>query len=225
VTSGLEENGPVEPRRTWRLILFIILLGCAIALLRSDLLGPGFSVDGLQRRVADTGWFGPFIFIAVFTILTNLIFPTSLMLVAAGMMFGGVPGFLIGAGASLLAYALGYALSVIFARDAVRGLASRMGWSPILSTIEERSPFRVSFAARYIPIPVGAQSYLLGLTRLPFLPYLLGSMAGSLPWIFVYAQIGASANISRSVSFWLGLAACLLLIFLADRWWHRRKAR
>ncbi len=224
MTSGLEESRPGEPRRTWRLILFITLLACAIALLRSDLPGPGWSVEGLQQRVSAAEWAGPLIFIIGFALLTNLIFPTSLMLVAAGMMFGGVPGFVIGVAASMLAYTLGYALSALFARDAVRGLAARMGWTPILSTIEERSPFRVSFAARYIPIPVGAQSYLLGLTRLPFLPYLLGSIAGSLPWIFTYAQIGASADIRQKTSFWLGLAACLLLIFLADRWWHRQKA-
>jgi len=224
VTSGQEEGGPAEPRRTRRLILFIVLLACAIALLRSDLPGTDWSLEGLQQKVSAAGWAGPLIFIIGFTLLTNLIFPTSLMLVAAGMMFGCVPGFLVGVAASLLAYTLGYALSAIFARDAVRSLAARMGWIPILGAIEERSPFRVSFAARYIPIPVGAQSYLLGLTRLPFLPYLLGSIAGSLPWIFTYSQIGASVDARQRTSFWLGLAACLLLIFLADRWWHRQKA-
>lgn len=222
--TGLEESSSGEPRRTRRLILFITLLVCAIALLRSDLLGPEWSVEGLQQRISAAGWAGPLIFILGFAVLTNLIFPTSLMLVAAGMMFGGVPGFIVGIAASLLAYTLGYALSAIFARDAVRGLAARMGWAPILGAIEERSPFRVSFAARYIPIPVGAQSYLLGLTRLPFVPYLLGSIAGSLPWIFTYSRIGASVEVRQSTSFWLGLAACLLLIFLADRWWHRQKA-
>ncbi len=223
MTTGLEESSSGEPRRTRRLILFITLLVCAIALLRSDLLGPEWSVEGLQQRISAAGWAGPLIFIIGFAVLTNLIFATSLMLVAAGMMFGGVPGFIVGVAASLLAYTLGYALSAIFARDAVRSLAARMGWSPILGAIEERSPFRVSFAARYIPMPVGAQSYLLGLTRLPFLPYLLGSIAGSLPWIFTYAQIGASVDVRQRTSFWLGLAACLLLIFLADRWWHRQK--
>jgi len=224
VTSGLEESRPGEPHRTRRFILFIILLVCAIALLRSDLLGPNWSVEGLQQKISAAGWAGPLIFIIVFTLLTNLIFPTSLMLVAAGMMFGGIPGFMVGVAASLLAYSLGYALSAVFARDAVRGLAARMGWTPILGAIEERSPFRISFAARYIPIPAGAQSYLLGLTNLPFLPYILGSIAGSLPWIFTYAGIGASVKVRQGISFWLGLAACLLLIFLADRWWHRQKA-
>lgn len=225
MTTGLEESSSGEPRRTRRLILFITLLVCAIALLRSDLLGPEWSVEGLQQRISAAGWAGPLIFILGFAVLTNLIFPTSLMLVAAGMMFGGVPGFIVGIAASLLAYTLGYTLSAIFARDAVRGLTARMGWTPILGAIEERSPFRVSFAARYIPIPVGAQSYLLGLTRLPFVPYLLGSIAGSLPWIFTYAGIGASVEVRQSTSFWLGLAACLLLIFLADRWWHRQKVQ
>lgn len=225
MNGGAEESRPGLPRNTWRFVIFIVVLASVILLLRSGVLGPGWSAEELQLKMSEVGWAGPLLFICGFALLTNVLFPTSIMLLAAGLLFGGSFALAVTIPAALLAYSLGYLLSAIFARETVRGLVDRMGWLHILEDIEQRSAFRVSFAARYVPIPVGAQSYLLGLARLPFLPYLLGSLAGSLPWFFIYTQLGASANVRLRAPFWIGLAAFLILIFAADRWWHSRSKR
>jgi len=225
VNGGAEESRPRLPRNTWRLVAFMVVLVAAILLLRSGMLGFEWSAQELQRKVSEAGWAGPLLFICGFILLTNMMFPTSIMLLAAGLLFGGSFALAVTIPAALLAYALGYLLSAFFARDTVRGLLERMGWLRILEDIEQRSAFRVSFAARYVPIPVGAQSYLLGLARLPFLPYLLGSLAGSLPWFFIYTQLGASATVRLRAPFWIGLAVCVILVIATDRWWHSRSKR
>ena len=209
----------------WRFVIFIVVIAAAALLLQTGVLGPEWSVEELQMKVSGTGWYGPFLFICAFTLLTNVMFPTSVMLLAGGVALGGIPALVAAIPATLLAYALGYLLSAYFARDTIRAVIDRMGWLHILEEVEHRSAFRISFIFRYVPIPVGAQSYLLGLTRLQFSPYLIGSLAGSLPWIFIYTQMGAAVKTGLRAPFWIGLAACLILILAADRWWHRRSRR
>lgn len=225
MTVGTGESRPRLPPTTWRFVTFMAALVAAILLLRSGVLGLEWTPEALQRRAAAAGWAGPLLFVGGFALLTNILFPTSIMMVAAGMAFGWSTAIMIAIPASLLAYALGYALSVYFARKAVRGLLERMGWLHLLEGLERWPALRVSFTARYVPIPVGAQSYLLGLARLPLVPYLLGSLAGSLPWLFIFAQLGSSAGARLRTPFWLGLAAYFLLVLVTDRWWHRRKAK
>ncbi len=79
--------------------------------------------------------------------------------------------------------------------------------------------------ARFIPIPVGAQNYLLGLTRISLVPYLVGSLAGSLPWLFVFTQLGATAGLPMRPPFLFGVACYVLLVYATDWWWHTRRRK
>jgi uncharacterized membrane protein YdjX (TVP38/TMEM64 family) len=91
--------------------------------------------------------------------------------------------------------------------------------------LERLPPVRLSFAARFIPIPVGAQNALLGLARLPIPPYLAGSLAGSLPWMIVFTGMGGTAGGTAHGPFWLAALVGLGLMLASDRWWSRRARR
>ncbi len=218
-------NRAPRPHATLRLVLFVAILLGAVVALRSGLVGVTLSTATFEAWLDAAGWSAPLAYIVGCAILTNLMVPTSLQVIAAGLVFGWPAGFLYTIAAGIAAHLLGYAVSAWLAREAVVDLLERFGWSGILTRIEAASALQVAFLARFAPVPIGAQNYVLGLTRMPLLPYLIGSLAGCLPWFFVFAQLGASAGTGLSPRLAIGAVLFIVLAVLADRWWKHRNNR
>ncbi|MFC1628552.1 TVP38/TMEM64 family protein [Gemmatimonadota bacterium] len=212
-------------RSTFRFLLFMSFLVVAIILLRSGLIGIEWTPDTLRGRIDDLGNMAPLIYLVAVPILINLMVPFSLLTVAAGVAFGWQTALLMGIPAMILAHILGYAVSAVLMREEIRRILDRMGWSESFERIEQRSTWQIAFAVRFLPIPVGAQNYLLGLARTPFIPYLLGSLAGALPWLVAFTLLGESATLSLGVPFLIGVAVYCVLVLSTDRWWRGRERR
>jgi uncharacterized membrane protein YdjX (TVP38/TMEM64 family) len=206
-------------------LLFLILLTAALAALQAGLLGSRLSPEGVRKVVGVLGWSAPLLFVAGFAVGINLMVPASLLAVGAGLAFGWTAALLLTLAGCLLGFLLGYTLSAALLRQPARALLARFGWLGALERLERLPPVRLSFAARFIPIPVGAQNALLGLARLPIPPYLAGSLAGSLPWMIVFTGMGGTAGGTAHGPFWLAALVGLGLMLASDRWWSRRARR
>ncbi len=201
-----------------------MLVACAAALrwvwARSTL-----APDQVQAAADTLGAWGGLIYILLWALASNLLFPTSVLGTVGGLVFGWERALLWSLPAAAAGHALGWLIAARLASRQVEQVLGRFGREGMLFKVRNMPPFRAGFAARYVPMPVGAQNYLLGLVRIPFIPYLAGSVAGSLPWLLAFARLGDSLDEPLGPAFWLSVAVYLLLLTAAGLWWRRRERR
>ena len=220
-SGGGRTGGP----RALGAVLLLVVLIALLAAMNAGLLGSALAPSAIRRTIDRTGAFAPVLYLLLFAFGTNLMLTASLLAIGGGLAFGWGRALGLTLVGSLGGFVIGYAVSAALLRAPVRTLLARLGWLGTLEQLERLPPTRLSFASRFIPIPVGAQNLLLGLTRLPLLPYLLGSFAGSLPWMLVFTGMGGAASGSFRFPFWAGAGVGLVMMLLADRWWSRRGHR
>ncbi|MFO7768568.1 MAG: VTT domain-containing protein [bacterium] len=201
-----------------------VLAACAAAL-RWAAAGPALAPERVQAAADALGAWSGLIYILIWAGASNLLFPTSVLGTVAGLVFGWERALLWSIPAAAAGHALGWWLAARMASRQAEQVLERFGREGMLLKAHRMPPFQAGFAARYVPMPVGAQNYLLGVVRLPFLPYLAGSVAGSLPWLLAFARLGDSLDEPLGFGFWLSVGVYLALLVLAGLWWRRRERR
>lgn len=144
-------------------------------------------VDGL-------GPLAPLVFIAGYVVATVAFVPGSILTLAAGAIFGVVRGT-----AYVLAGAtLGSAAAFLVARYALRPVVERRlarnKRFQRIDRIVEKEGGKMVLLMRLSPLlPFNALNYALGVSRIRFVPYLLGS-AGMIPGTLLYVYYGKLAG-------------------------------
>lgn len=146
-----------------------------------------------QRLVAllGAGGYGPLLYILAYVLRPLVLFPSILLTVAGGFVFGPVWGVLytiIGGNASaLLAYLVGRFFGRGVLEDgAARGLARRY------AARLRRHGFETVFILRLLFVPYDAVNYLAGFLRIRWAPFLLATALGSVPATIAVVLFGAS---------------------------------
>jgi uncharacterized membrane protein YdjX (TVP38/TMEM64 family) len=140
------------------------------------------------------GWMGMLLFALAMAIAAIAMAPLSIFAIAAGMIFGGWRGFV----AVELGTILSATINFLFARYVARApIQRRMEQNPKFRAIDTaigREGWRLVALLRFVPMPFGLMNYLLGLTAIPFWPY-LGATAGAIcVGNAVFAYLGATAH-------------------------------
>jgi len=146
------------------------------------------------RRLIDffsAGFYGPLIFILIYILRPLLLFPATLLTIAAGFVFGPILGVIlivIGSNASaLLAYAIG--------RFFGRGFLAENGSAGIVQRYTTRlreHSFETIFIMRLIFLPYDLVNYLAGFLRIHWLPFIVATALGALPGTLAFTLFGAS---------------------------------
>jgi uncharacterized membrane protein YdjX (TVP38/TMEM64 family) len=135
------------------------------------------------------------------------VLPASLLAVAAGAIYGFVPGFLLAATAVLVGAVLSFALSRSLFRPAIERLAVRRPRLRNIDALIDKDGWRMVWLLRISPImPFSAMSFALGLSRIGLRSYMLGTMA-SLPTLCGYVFAGTLTD--RGLSIFSGGASPL----------------
>lgn len=159
--------------------------------------------DAILRVVALGAW-APAGFILVYVVATVFLVPGAVLSLAAGAVFGfwrGVALVFIGA---VLGSSVAFGLSRRFAHRYIAHWLEKDTRVGAVSRALAGQGFRGVALLRLSPvIPYNILNYILGLTRLPFRDYLLGSI-GMLPGTLLYTYsgkvVGDVALISSGVS-------------------------
>ena len=126
------------------------------------------------------------------------ILPASLLGVAAGAIYGLVPGFLLAAASTLAGAVLSFLLSRSLFRPVVERLAARRPRLRNLDARIARDGWKLVCLLRVSPImPFSATSFALGLSAVGLGDYAIGTLA-SLPALCGYVFIGTLADTSLS---------------------------
>ncbi|MBN8194145.1 TVP38/TMEM64 family protein [Bacillus sp. NTK074B] len=166
----------------------------------------------IRDWIVSFGIWAPIVFIAAYTIRPLILFPASILSLAAGLAFGAVEGFfyiIIGAlGGATVAY---YAATFLGAKWLKRP-------SPRLEKIRDKmdeSGFFYVLLLRLVPfLNFDLISYLAGMGKVRYLPFILATAIGILPGTFGYVFLGSSLVGEDRTKLYFALAFFLVMIIV-----------
>ena len=211
------------------------LKGCFKALIGIGILAlfVGFWVIGLgavvqephalAAQVGGQGWQGFLLFVGLFVFGGALGIPPAIFVVAAGLLWSFAAALLISFLGAMAAASLGFFLSRYVGQDFfaahIPKRIKKFGNSPESNGIKAVALLRLLL---YLFPPV---NWMLGLSRIRFCTYFMGSLLGIVPGTFVYVLIGDGGIpwlMSQSPVAIAGLAAGGIFLLLA---WRIGRAR
>ncbi|KAH6768554.1 SNARE associated Golgi protein family [Perilla frutescens var. frutescens] len=189
-------------------IFLLLLLLAAIVIACFTLPVEKMLRDFLVWVEEDLGAWGPLVLAVAYIPLTILAVPASVLTLGGGYLFGLPVGFVadsvgatIGAGAAFL---LGRTLGRSF-------VMSKLKDYPQFCAVEvaiRRSGFKIVLLLRLVPLlPFNMLNYLLSVTSVPLVPYLLASWLGMMPITLALVYVGTTLkDLSDVTHGWSGFS-------------------
>jgi len=150
------------------------------------------SLTTFAAWVQGLGAWGPVAFVAGYIASCVLFIPGAILTLAAGVIFGLGRGVLFVFLGAVLGSSAAFLIARYLARDAVE---KRIAGNPKFAAIDqaiEREGLKIVLLLRLSPIfPFNLLNYGLGLTRVSFRDYLIGSI-GMLPGTVLYVYSGTA---------------------------------
>jgi uncharacterized membrane protein YdjX (TVP38/TMEM64 family) len=171
------------------------------------------AVDASLQALRNLGFGGAVVFgiLQVFVSVSGIL-PASLLGVAAGAIYGLVPGFLLAAVGTMTGAVLAFFLSRSLFRPTVERLMTTRPRLRNLDASIAQDGWRLVCLLRISPVmPFSVTSYMLGLSSIDLRGYTIGTLA-SLPALCGYVFIGTLAD--ASLSAWMTGAGPLRWILL-----------
>ncbi|MCA0972608.1 TVP38/TMEM64 family protein [Halobacillus litoralis] len=202
-----------------RALLFLVIFIAFVWLARSQF---DVSPEGVRSFILSFGIYGPLLFMVIYAIGPIIVFPTSVLSLAAAYAYGLWPGMLyivIGATAASIT---GYLMGRFFGDSVLRFQDS--SWSAKIYPRMKEQGFLYVFILRLIPL-VGFDilSYLAGLTRVKLKSFVPATVIGMLPGTFAYSLVGSSLA-SGNTTF-IAIALSVFALLLVTTFLFRNKVR
>lgn len=171
----------------------------------------------VEAWLAAAGLAAPLLFMALYALATVLFLPGTLMTLAGGALFGPVLGTFYNLTGATVGAALAFLVGRSIGGDWVQRRAA--GFSRRLLEGVDAEGWRFVAFTRLMPLfPYNLLNYALGLTRIPFLHYLVASYVCMLPATLAYTYLGYAGREALAGGEGLvqkGLVALALLAALA----------
>ncbi len=197
----------------------ILVTGVAVYLLG------GINSVQLQALLNRAGIWAPITYIALYTVATILVLPSTPLNLTGGAIFGPWLGTLWTSMAAVIAAVVAFAFTRTVGREAIaRKLAGR--WQSMDAEMRQGGLFYM-FAIRLLPIiPYGLVNFAAGLTSIRFRDYLLGTILGTVPGILPFVLLGSSglqAVRTGNVLPLMGALGLTALLVGGATWYRRRR--
>lgn len=148
----------------------------------------------LFTSITSSPW-APLLYILAYTIRPITFFPGTALTILSGVFFGlwGILYTIIGAN---LSATLAYFVGRFFSREGNQKTNSLLGqWVELCKA----NPFLSILTMRLTFMPFDVVNYGAGLLRIPFLPYIIASIIGTLLGIATFVSIGASLSVEEFI--------------------------
>jgi len=179
--------------------------------------------DHVQTAVAQAGLWAPVASILITVINTFLPFPTDLMIVANGAVFGFWNGFLVSMIGAMASACLAFGIARLVGREAARRLIPAHALAWVDHTVTEGG-WRAVLIIQFIPLlPYSLLNFALGLTSVPWTTFLWATVVSILPTDIILVGLGHGVAKARTVLY-LTIAG-LIVLTIAMIWLRRRLAR
>jgi uncharacterized membrane protein YdjX (TVP38/TMEM64 family) len=137
------------------------------------------------------GVWGALIYISLYAVRPLILFPSTVLTLAGGFVFGPLLGVLY----TILASNISSAIAFYVGRFFGAGLLGEDGSEGILQRYARRmreNSFETVMVMRFIFLPYDAVSYLAGFLKIHFWAFILATALGSIPGTIAFVGFGAS---------------------------------
>jgi uncharacterized membrane protein YdjX (TVP38/TMEM64 family) len=172
------------------LIFWVILMSIYQWYANTNHLSP---LQVMQQMLAflSTGFWGPIIYIILYAIRPLILFPSTVLTLAGGFVFGPFLGVLYTIIASNISSTIAYFVGHFFGEGMVKDDGSDNLIQRYARRMRENS-FETVMIMRFIFLPYDAVSYLAGFLRIKYWPFILATALGSIPGTMAFIGFGSS---------------------------------
>jgi uncharacterized membrane protein YdjX (TVP38/TMEM64 family) len=200
----MSTSGPLRVRLLAAAIALALGAGLVVLVLGGDL-------QAVRDAVADSGPFGPLVYVLLHVLVTLVPVPKNLLAGIAGALFGLGPGVALSWVASMLSAWVTFELARRLGRDAVSAVTGTRV-EQVRRVLREQGVLAVVIARLTPLVPFTVVNYGAGVSPVSRRDYLVGTAIGVLPGTVAYVAVGASAGRDATTILLAGGAGVLLLV-------------
>jgi uncharacterized membrane protein YdjX (TVP38/TMEM64 family) len=198
--AGLDAAAPARPQgfwaRHWQKVVAAALWTGLIAggfwYMRANDLTLSEAVLAALRWV-QTSPLAPLLYILLYALRPLTLFSATLLTVAGGFLFGPLWGIFYTVIAANVSASVAFVIGRFFGQDLLAEADSGSLVQRYAQRMRDHS-FETVLIMRFIYIPYDLVSYLSGLLRIRYLPFILATALGSIPGTIAFVLLGASAS-------------------------------
>jgi len=170
--------------------------------------------ESIRNLIISFGWWGPVVYVFIYTIRPLLLFPAIILTLAGGLAFGPWWGTLYGVVGGLLGACLCFAIARLLGREKMKKYLGKFPQIEALDGQMDENGFHTMLIMRVVPIfPYDPVSYLAGLSNIRFRDYALATAIGMLPGAFAYNVLGYSLTDMLSPTFLMAVVLVIIVMF------------
>lgn len=207
-------NSIEEKRMNYIKIAVIIAIAVA-----SFFVVRNISLEEIKTWVLGHGAWAAVIYIATFVVLPIFFFPVPVIVLAGGTIFGLFKGTLYTMIGALINTPIMYFIGRFLLKDFVHNFVDNHMSEKLrnaLKSTNQKVLALVLFIIRLSPIfSYNLVNYISGVTEIKFLPYILTTIAGVLPGVIVFINIGENVLNVGSKEFFISLSFLLVLVIIS----------
>lgn len=208
------QNSIEEKRMNYIKIAVIIAIAVA-----SFFVVRNISLEEIKTWVLGHGAWAAVIYIATFVVLPIFFFPVPVIVLAGGTIFGLFKGTLYTMIGVLVNTPIMYFIGRFLLKDFVHNFVDNHMSEKLrnaLKSTNQKVLALVLFIIRLSPIfSYNLVNYISGVTEINFLPYILTTIAGVLPGVIVFINIGENVLNVGSKEFFISLSFLLVLVIIS----------
>ncbi|MDA1197004.1 MAG: TVP38/TMEM64 family protein [Nanoarchaeota archaeon] len=206
----------VKKKHVVKIVVLIAVVVFLISLGKMYDLKSLLSEEVVKMHVMRLGPFAALAFTVLYIAATLLFLPGTPLSIAGGFIFGSWMGTLYVVVGAVLGASLAFFLARFFGQGFFHTLLKEK-----FKKLDEydsklcENGFVTMLFLRLVPLfPFNGLNFALGLTRVKFKDFFLGTLLGIIPGSFVFVSIGANTGDVRSPRFYLAIGAFLLLVLV-----------
>lgn len=137
------------------------------------------------------GMSGVLIYVILYAIRPLILFPSTILTLAGGFVFGPFLGVLYTIIASNISSSIAYFVGRFFGEGLIKDDGSD-GWVQRYARRMRENSFETVMIMRFIFLPYDLVSYLAGFLKIRFIPFITATALGSIPGTIAFVGFGAS---------------------------------
>ncbi len=159
------------------------------------------SVAMLVGTIQGTGLAGVALFFLTYIGVSALMLPGALLAMVAGFAYGPGWGMLVAWPASIVAGTCAFLLGRTVLRHRVQQIVSRSDRTRALDRAVGRGGFKLVLLLRMSPVaPFSILNYAFGLSSIPLRDFVVASVIGELPGVWLYVYLGSIVTTATQLS-------------------------
>lgn len=170
--------------------------------------------EAIRNLIVSLGWWGPVVFVLLYTLRPLLLFPAIILTLAGGLAFGPWWGTFYVVLGGLSGACLCFWLARLMGKESMRRYFGRYVKLEQWDAKTQEHGFKTMLVMRVVPIfPYDPVSFLAGVSNIRFSEYALATAIGMIPGAFAYNVLGYSMTEMFSPLFLAALLLVALVMF------------